>query len=534
MNNEIACINNLQFSQNRNFTIQEIAQKIIDDKDYYEKLVNGIPQIAPNARNANGFRLLEEFSSKRFVIKSLKLGMLYKGCVERYCGNLYDHRKNIDSIEATDDGVFIPNLDIFENSYKEEFDEYCSEQLPCIFGKIYLPEFEFFKRNQYKIEQEVKNIPLRKKREKEEKEKRRLEAIKIEEQAKKDEEQRIIDNLLKEQNNSIEKIDELLKELDKYIQQDQKISIEILKAINDHLKILYKQKDNLKDKKSVKDYESHFETSYKEAKKSSNFDEIIEQRMLDILRTFFEILETKNDDINMKLSEIEKAGNDKKFEVEFYKNINSLDKSITKLLSVFSNEKRLDFTELEVVENISISLVKQKSQINEKKSLERSKDCIESIWKEYLALDNYSSAVENNLKKILKNFYEIFDKSEEEINEIFAEQDMVKKIAIQNKNLNDFSKKLSELETCVRNNEPLNIEILQNLEELIKEIAKQKDIIQDKTKIQNDKVYFYTILKDYKKTKLSNTEKLRIQEIAKTFEEICGKTKKGIFSFLSH
>jgi hypothetical protein len=519
MNNEIACINNLQFSQNRNFSIQEIAQKIIDDKDYYEKLVNGIPQKTPSRYPQYDyfFRLLKEFSYKRFVIKGLKLGALR---------GRYSEQDSI-SIEATDDGIFIPDLGKLDNDYR-------TYKILCEFGKIYLPEFEFFKRNQYKIEQEVKNIPLRKKREKEEKEKRRLEAIKIEEQAKKEEDQRIIDNLLKEQNNSIEKIDELLKELDKYIQQDQKISIEILKAINDHLKILYKQKDNLKDKKSVKDYESHFETSYKEAKKSSNFDEIIEQRMLDILRTFFEILETKNDDINMKVSEIEKAGNDKKFEVEFNKNINSLDKSITKLLSLFSNEKKLDFAELEVIENISISLVKQKNQINEKKSLERSKDCIESIWKEYLALDNYSSAVENNLKKILKNFYEIFDKSEEEINEIFAEQDMVKKIAIQNKNLNDFSKKLSELETCVRNNEPLNIEILQNLEELLKEIAKQKDIIQDKTKIQNDKVYFYTILKDYKKTKLSNTEKLRIQEIAKTFEEICKKTKKGIFSFLSH
>ena len=56
------------------------------------------------------------------------------------------------------------------------------------------------------------------------------------------------------------------------------------------MKILYAQKDNLNDVKSIKDNKSHFENAYKEAKKNPELTDIIEQRMLDILKTFYEVL----------------------------------------------------------------------------------------------------------------------------------------------------------------------------------------------------------------------------------------------------
>ena len=68
------------------------------------------------------------------------------------------------------------------------------------------------------------------------------------------------------------------------------------------------------------------------------------------------------------------------------------------------------------------------------------------------------------------------------------------------------------------------------MEDSITQLAKQKDIIHDKTEIENMKVHFDAIFKDCKKRKdFSNSASLRLQEIEKSFDDILGK-KKGFWS----
>ena len=184
--------------------------------------------------------------------------------------------------------------------------------------------------------------------------------------------------------------DDLLKDLDKYILDNKLPVIETLQEINNDLKVLYAQKDNLNDIKSIKDYKSHFENAYKEEKKNPELTDIIEQRMLNILRTFYEILGESEDIITTKI----------------------------------------------------------------------------------------------------------------------------------------LSSKIRELEVIVENNEPVKIEVLQALEDLTKELVKQKDSIQNKTQIENIRNHFEAIFKDCKKKKdFSNSASLRMQEIEKGFNEIIGKKK---------
>lgn len=65
-------------------------------------------------------------------------------------------------------------------------------------------------------------------------------------------------------------------------------------------------------------------------------------------------------------------------------------------------------------------------------------------------------------------------------------------------------------------------------------LAKQKDMIQDKSEVENGKIHFDAIFRDCKKRKdFSNSSKLRMQEIANRFDEILEtKEKKGFFSKL--
>ena len=541
-------------------------------------------------------------------------------------------------MSATYDGYFEPDLTHFRWEILKLTDFRDSHNL--FIGKIFFPEYDFFRDNELKIDNAVKKL----------KESKQL-ALEIEEQAKRDEEQRKKDKLLKDQKDSIDDIDDLLKDLDKYILDKKLPVIETLQEINNDLKVLYAQKDNLNDIKSIKDYKSHFENAYKEAKKNPELTDIIEQRMLDILKTFLEILGESKDSINTKISEIKSAGNDKKFVVEFNEKLNTLNESITKLQSSFTNENKLDFTQLEIIEKISVDFEKQKKRINQKKLLERSKDSIESIFIEYNKFETNDGSAENLLKRVLKNFYLIFEKSEQQINEIFAkieeqeaerkfeiefsellekisdsitqiqnsieaknsidfthlqiienslstlkskkdkiknlkaiednkskvesiynecrnqdslsqnfeksmleilnkfydllnfsaeqkqqilearqkadeERKFANKVSEQNETIKSLSSKIRELEVIVENNEPVKIELLQTLEGLIKELVKQKDIIQDKSEIENLKVHFDAIFKDCKKRKdFSNSASLRMQEIEKGFNEIIGKKK---------
>ena len=627
MRNEVLVRNGGEIQNNRreNYSVQEIAEKIIEDHNYLVQLKEGVSQIVEYNSKYWSFHI--DYSRRVKVYKGQKLGA-------------YRKDNNYDSLDvcATYDGYFEPDLTHFHWKALNLTDFRGSHNL--FIGKIFFPEYDFFRDNELKIDNAVKKI----------KESKQL-ALEIEEQSKRDEEQRKNEKLLTDQRKSIENLDNLLKDLDKYIEKKELPEIQTLKVINDQLKILYAQKDNLNDVKSIKDNKSHFENAYKEAKKNLELTDIIEQRMLDILKTFYEVLGESKDSINIKISEIKSAGNDKKFAVEFNEKLNALNESITKLQSSFTNEKKLDFAQLETIEKISVDFEKQKKRINQKKLLERSKDSIESIFVEYIKLETKDGSAEKLLKRILKNFYLIFEKSEQQINESFekikekeserkfeieftellnkigdsitqilnsietkssidfthfqiienslstlkskkkeiknlkmiednkskfesifddcrkqnllsqnSEKSMLEilnkfydildfsdeqkkkiqearqkadeirefenKVSEQNEAIKSISEKIRELEVIVENNEPVKIELLQTMEDSITQLAKRKDIIHDKTEIENMKVHFDAIFKDCKKKKnFSNSASLRMWEIEKGFNEIIGKKK---------
>lgn len=515
MANEIAKKNNdvIQNFPERNFSIQEIAQKIIDAEnnfsDYLDELECGIPQIAENKKmpleyedHHLGFSVT--LQNKQMVFKGQKLGDYVELLGSRT--RIVQHFENIG---ATHDGFFIPDLAKF---YVTKRGELYSETLPVEFGRLYLPEFPFYKTHKAEIEAEI---------------------------------QRIKDKLQKEQRDILEDIDELLKELDKYVLAKQTIAIETLQEINSDLKILHNQKDNLEDIKSIQNYVSHFETTYMEAIKNQNLTDIIENRMLTVLQTFYEILEpdfdfseNMSESSDFRLKAIKSAGNKIKFEIEFNEKLSTLDEAVTKLQEKFANEKKLDFELLKAIENLSVYFHAQKDKATQKKTLEQSKDILESIWKEYAGQDDKSSSSESNLKRILKNFYLFFGKSEQEIYDFFKkhdeEMDFSRKITEQTATTKQLTSSMRELESIVESHEQMKIEILQNLEDLLNELAKQKDIIQDKSELEKCKNHFDAVFKDFKRRKeASSSSKLRMQEIANRFDEILEtKEKKGFFSKL--
>lgn len=517
MANEIAKKNNdvIQNFPERNFSIQEIAQKIIDAEnnfsDYLDELECGIPQIAENKEmflkykdSHLGFSLT--LKNKQMVFKGQKLGDYVELNWDCLCKTwIVQHFENIG---ATHDGFFIPDLAKFQNENSKKL----SETLPVEFGRLYLPEFPFYKTHKAEIEAEI---------------------------------QRIKDKLQKEQRDILEDIDELLKELDKYVLAKQTIAIETLQEINSDLKILHNQKDNLEDIKSIQNYVSHFETTYMEAIKNQNLTDIIENRMLTVLQTFYEILEpdfdfseNMSESSDFRLKAIKSAGNKVKFEIEFNKKQKALDEAVTKLQEKFANEKKLDFELLTTIENLSVYFHAQKDKATQKKTLEQSKDILESIWKEYAGQNDKSSSSESNLKRILKNFYLFFGKSEQEIYDFFKKHDeemeFSRKITEQTATTKQLTSSMRELESIVESHEQMKIEILQNLEDLLNELAKQKDIIQDKSELEKCKNHFDAVFKDFKRRKETpSSSKLRMQEIANRFDEILEtKEKKGFFSKL--
>ena len=139
--------------------------------------------------------------------------------------------------------------------------------------------------------------------------------------------------------------------------------------------------------------------------------------------------------------------------------------------------------------------------------------------------------------EILNKFYDILDFSDEQkkkIQEARQKADKIRefenKVSEQNEAIKSLSEKIRELEVIVENNEPVKIELLQTMEDSITQLAKQKDIIHDKTEIENMKVHFDAIFKDCKKRKdFSNSASLRMQEIEKSFDDILEK-KKGFWS----
>ncbi len=475
--------------KNEEYSIHEIAEKIVNDSQYKTNLKNGFPQVVGKTKE---LWHLDEIHRD---------GIVREGDIIA-TKTASESGKKID-IKSKYTGIF----------QKKDFPTRWLDEGSITFGIIYLLEYPFYKKNQLQIEKEVELI-----------QNGTIEAIEIEEQAKKDEEQREKDRLLKDQKDSIDDIDDLLKDLDKYILDKKLPVIETLQEINNDLKVLYAQKDNLNDIKSIKDFKSHFENAYKEAKKNPELTDIIEQRMLDILRTFYEILGESKDSINTKISEIKTAGNDKKFAVEFDEKLNTLNESITKLQSTFTNEKKLDFVQLEIIEKISVDFEKQKKRINQKKLLERSKDSIESIYIEYIKLETKDGSAEKLLTRILKNFYLIFEKSEQQINEGFEkikEKESERKFEIEfTELLNKIGDSITQILNSIETKSSIDFTHFQIIENSLSILKSKKKEIKNLKMVEDNKSKFESIFDDCRKQNLlsQNSEKSMLEILNKFYD----------------
>ena len=521
MRNEVAVRNGreLQNNQCENYSIQEIAEKIFNARhddvnlfDTYENdLKNGV-ELEVKMHGKFRYCVIENASKSKFnVEKGTILGVLSSDYDGAYGG--YWPLGEKENIIATVSGKFKYEFSVFDSKGRNgndfvsdlsKFNEHC-----VVIGKIFLPEFDFYQNNKIKIDELVKN---------------KENEIEIEEQSKRNEEQREKDKLLKDQKDSIDDIDDLLKDLDKYILDNKLPVIETLQEINNDLKVLYEQKDNLNDIKSIKDFKSHFENAYKEAKKNPELTDIIEQRMLDILRTFYEILGESKDSINTKISEIKTAGNDKKFAVEFDEKLNTLNESITKLQLSFTNEKKLDFVQLETIEKISVDFEKQKKRINQKKLLERSKDSIESIFVEYIKLETKDGSAEKLLKRILKNFYLIFEKSEQQINESFEkikEKESERKFEIEfTELLNKIGDSITQILNSIETKSSIDFTHFQIIENSLSTLKSKKKEIKNLKMIEDNKSKFESIFDDCRKQNLlsQNSEKSMLEILNKFYD----------------
>lgn len=628
MRNEIALRNSreIQNNQREEYTVEKIAQKIVDKPEYEKELQNGFDQVANKTRD------IWTLDVRR------RDGIVNKGDKIAYKEN-FDTKKEI-PILATHTGIYecvLSKAQLYKTIWLDEGS--------VTFGKIYLPEYDFYKNYQLQIERKVERIK-----------KSQQQAIEIEEQSKKEEEQRKAEKLQKDQNFAIEDLDDLLKDLDKYILGKQEVAIETLQEINSDLKVLYAQKENLKDLKSIEEYKSHFETAYKEAKKNPNLTDIIEQRMLDILITFFELI--GENDIKNKIESIKAIGDEKKIAAESNEKKQNLDDAIVLLQTAYKKDKTLDFEQLKIIENIAIFFITNKSKIQITKDFEKIKSILDEIFKQELGQENnYSgketlkrilmdfcevldknaqyindlienqkkaesnkkfekefseimskleesivklqNTVENKtsidfaslqiietslqtlinkkdkitnkenlfickekfdnlfdgfrqqencsenalktMESILDKFYEFFDISNEEKDKIIEERKKVdeerefcRQKSAQSERIKKLSNKIKEIEIYVENNEQVKIEDLQILEDLLKEISIQKELIQDKAEIENAKIHLEAVIKDCKKKKnLSSSAKLRMEEIVKEFKKLFEKSNNGlIFKFL--
>lgn len=521
MRNEVAVRNGGEIQNNcrENYSVQEIAEKIFNDRHdddslfgtYEDDLKNGI-EVEVKMHGKFRYCVIKDASKSKFnVEKGTILGVLSSDYDGAYGG--YWPKGEKENIIATVSGKFKYEFSVFDRKgdnggdFVSDLSRFSEHSV--IIGKIFLPEFEFYQNNKKVIDEIVKN------KEKE---------FEIKEHAKEAELKRNAEKFLKDQMDSIDDIDDLLKDLDKYILDNKLPVIEILQEINNDLKVLYAQKDNLNDIKSIKDFKSHFENAYKEAKKNPELTDIIEQRMLDILRTFYEILGESKDSINTKISEIKTAGNDKKFAVEFDEKLNTLNESITKLQSTFTNEKKLDFVQLETIEKISVDFEKQKKRINQKKLLERSKDSIESIFVEYIKLETKDGSAEKLLKRILKNFYLIFEKSEQQINEGFEkikEKESERKFEIEfTELLNKIGDSITQILNSIETKSSIDFTHFQIIENSLSTLKSKKKEIKNLKMIEDNKSKFESIFDDCRKQNLlsQNSEKSMLEILNKFYD----------------
>ena len=476
----------IQNSYEGNYSIREIAQKIIDDSNYVDKVEHIIPVSVCNTGDQCCFRLLVRDKSK--IYEGVALGEY--GDLDYYY-HVWNKKKDL---LAQCDGLFIPNFEANFREYETRNSKILVLEMgygsSIEIGKIYHNDYPFYIKNKDKIQKEISIIK-----------KEKQEAVKIAKEQEKEEKQRKAKKL----QDDIDKVKQPLMDLEKYILKHELPLTTTIDVIDQELSYVYNQKDSIEDFKHIEDYESRFENIYIEAKKNQNLDNITEGRMLNTLRTFFEIQGEPSNKIDKLISEIQNSGENEKFSALFKEQVVSMNNATSKLKSTFESEKKLDSAQLGTIENLSIYFIEHKDKIAQKKILEASKETLEYIWKEYSKIEGKSSTDEDTLKRTLKNIYETFGISVKQINEIFAKQtceESERKFEIE---LNQIKQRVNEsiikLQSAIANREPVDFNLLNIIEESLSPLVVQTDKISDLNYFESFKSKIEAIYKECQKQK---------------------------------
>ncbi|MBR6081035.1 MAG: hypothetical protein IKP60_12890 [Treponema sp.] len=473
-----------------NYTVEGIANKILKDLNYEDSLKNGIKQEVTVNGEYNCFVVEDAATVNGSVMKGEVLGKLS----EEYGGyTTFFTKGRKENVAATVSGRFEYEFESFDKksqngqSYVLNLSRF-SKGSNIVIGRIYLPEYDFFCKYRDKIENLIT---------------KHRSAKEIEDQQKEDDKKRAADRLLANQEKSLEDIEELLEYLDDILAKGNLPEHATLREIKDELKILDEQKDNLIDVKSIKDYRCHFENTYYQSKRNLNLDSQIEGEMLDILKSFFEILGDSEKSINDKLDEIKANGDDKKFDVEFVKYIKQIDESVNKFQSKFIKEKEIDVKQLGEIENFANLFSAQKNRIKQKELLKRCKDTVESVFNEYVKQENKSTLIEESMQRTMRSLYEIFGKSEQEINQIFKnyqEAEMDREFEIElNEKVIKINDAIIKIQNSIANTEAIDFSCLHILEESLASLLEKKNRIKNIKYFDELKTKVETIYTDYQK-----------------------------------
>jgi hypothetical protein len=374
MANEVVKINK---KEKDDYLIKEIAEHIFNNTEYEYNLKNGVPQKVTvwDERFDDKFYCSD---TEIFVHKGQKLGWLYLEGANRNCRNIL----------ATHDGKFYKNKSLFRSYPDDEFHGFNYQpDNTLVFGTIYFPEYDFYKENQRDIDTLVKQMREAEK-----------ERQAIEEQRRKDEEERILAKQISEQSASIDTIENTLVMLDMAIQKKEVINVTTLQGIESALLVLVNQKNVIKNLKQVELLKAHFENAHKEYKKYPELSNIVEQRMLKILDMFYDILGKSEEQRKSIFAEMIKADQEKKIS----ETIRTLQISI---------EQRIlpDISSLQVIEGALSALKNYKDDFQDLTSLVQSKKYFSAIYKDCVKLDCLTST-KTRMKEISKSFDELLNK----------------------------------------------------------------------------------------------------------------------------
>ena len=125
MRNEVAVRNgrDIKNTQNENYTVEEIAEKIVEDHNYLVQLSEGVLQVVKD--NSKYYKFHIDYSSKVKVYKGQKLGAYRDGDYDKI------------DVKATHDGFFEPDLSHFW--YRNIGITYFEDKCDLVIGKIFFP-----------------------------------------------------------------------------------------------------------------------------------------------------------------------------------------------------------------------------------------------------------------------------------------------------------------------------------------------------------------------------------------------------------